>query len=122
MTLFVAILGIMILGMGLIILVSPGRMRRAISSTVSPRTIPLFAIVRIGFGIVLVIASADTRLPVFVWAFGLLLIVAGASLPILGVQRAMKMAEWWQESPDGTLRGWSLLAILFGALLLWAAM
>ena len=121
MTVFVAAFGIMMLGFGLTVLLSPQRMRRAIGSMVKPSTVPLFAVVRIGFGIALVIASADTRLPIFVWAFGMLLIAAGASLPILGVQRVLKMAEWWQGKPDATLRGWSLLAILFGALLIWAA-
>lgn len=121
MTVFVLIAGILLLGIGSAILVSPSRMRRALGSLVNPRTLPLFAIVRIGFGIALVLASADTRLPVFVWALGLLFIVAGVSLPILGIQRHMKWADWWKEKPDGAIRGWASLTILIGALLVWAA-
>ena len=121
MTVFVTVLGIVLLGVGLTVLVSPRTLRRAVATFVSPATVPLFAIVRIGFGILLVIASADTRLPVFVWAFGMLLILAGVALPILGVQRTLKITKRWQARPDGSLRGWALLAILFGALLVWAA-
>ena len=121
MTVFVLILGILILAVGLVVLASPGHMRRAVGSLVRPSTLPVFAIVRIAFGIALVMASAETRLPVFVWAFGLLLIIAGASLPVLGIQRVLKLTEWWLEKPHGVLRGWSLLAILLGALLIWAA-
>ena len=47
--------------------------------------------------------------------------MAGVSLPILGIQRVLRMTEWWGQQPDGTLRGWALLAVLLGALLMWAA-
>lgn len=121
MTVFVSVLGVILLGVGITVLVSPGTLRRAVETFVKPATVPLFAIIRVGFGILLVIASADTRLPVFVWALGMLLILAGVALPILGVQRTLKITKRWQARSDGSLRSWALLAILFGALLIWAA-
>ena len=121
MTAFVVVLGAIMLGFGLALLVAPGFLRRGFGIIVRPSTLPLFAILRIGFGIALVLASADTRLPVFVWAFGLLLIIAGVSLPLFGIRRLMKWAERWKAKPDGVIRGWALLAILLGALLTWAA-
>ena len=121
MILIVSLLGVLLLAVGFVILASPGLMRRVLGSAVRPWTLPLFAIIRIGFGVVLVMASSDTRLPVFVWAFGLLLIVAGVSLPLLGIQRVMRMSEWWKAKPDRALRGWALLTLLLGALLLWSS-
>lgn len=122
MTVFVLVLGVVAVVLGLVVVISPRHMRWALDSMVKPSTVPLLAIVRIGCGIALVIASAETRLPIFVWALGLLVIVRGAALPILGVRRVLKMARWWQEQPDKALRAPALLAILFGALLVWAAM
>lgn len=120
MALIVALAGFIMLGIGLTILFSPARMRWAIHSVVTRRTLPVFSIIRIGFGIVFVLAAPSTRLPVFVWAFGLLLILAGVSLPILGIERPRMWSDEWLNKPDGVIRGWSVLAVLLGALLIWA--
>ncbi len=121
MTFIVALAGLIIFGIGLTILFSPTRMRWALKNIITRRTMPVFSIVRIGFGIVFVLAAPSTRLPGFVWALGLLFILSGVSLPIVGFDRLRKWADWWEEKPDGTIRGWSLLVILLGALLVWAA-
>jgi len=55
-----------------------------------------------------------------VWALGLLLISSGVALPVVGFERIKKWSAWWLEKPGGAIRGWSLLAILLGALLVWA--
>ena len=120
MTMLVAFAGLLILGIGLTILFSPGRMRWALKNLITRRMMPVFSIVRIGFGIVFVLAAPSTRLPGFVWALGLLMIFSGVSLPILGLDRLRKWADWWSEKPESVIRGWSLLAILLGALLAWA--
>ena len=120
MTMLVAFAGLLILGIGLTILFSPGRMRWALKNLITRRMMPVFSIVRIGFGIVFVLAAPSTRLPGFVWALGLLMIFSGVSLPILGFDRLRKWADWWSEKPESVIRGWSLLAILLGALLAWA--
>jgi uncharacterized protein YjeT (DUF2065 family) len=121
MTFFVALLGCLILGIGLTVLISPAWMRPAIQAVVNRRWLPVLSAARIAFGIVLVLAAPATRLPIFVWALGLLMIVAGVSLPFMGMKRIQAMADWWLSRPDRMLRTWSLLAILLGALLVWAA-
>jgi uncharacterized membrane protein HdeD (DUF308 family) len=82
--------------------------------------LPVLSILRIGFGIVFVLAAPSTRLPAFVWVFGLFMILAGVSLPILGIKRLQTWSDEWLKRPDGVIRGWSLLAILLGVLLAWA--
>jgi len=120
MALIVALAGLIILGIGLTILVWPACMRWAIRAVVTRRMLPVLSIIRIGFGIVFVLAAPSMRLPVFVWAFGLLLILAGVSLPILGIERLRMWSDEWLKKPDGVIRVWSVLAALLGALLIWA--
>lgn len=120
MTVFVVLLGVLFLGIGLTILVAPGSVRWSLETMITRRMMPVYSIVRIGFGITLVLAAPSTRLPGFVWAFGLLLIFSGVALPIVGFERIKKWSAWWLEKPGGAIRGWSLLAILLGALLIWA--
>ena len=117
MTLLVALIGACFLLISLAMLVSPGRARRSVENMVTPRLIPVLSVVRIGLGIVLVLAAPATRLPVFVWAIGLLLILRGVALPILGFDRVKKLVDWWMEKPDRDFRMIALLGILLGALL-----
>jgi len=120
MTLFVTLLGTLFLAISLTVLVSPRSGRWPLENLITRRTMPVFSIVRIGFGMACVLAAPSTRLPGFVWALGLLLIVSGISLPIIGFERLRKWTDWWLEKPDREYRVWSLLGILLGALLVWA--
>jgi len=120
MTLFVVAVGVLGLGVGLTMLASPAHMRRGLDKVLTRRMLPVISMVRIGIGIALVLAAPSTRLPAFIWALGLLVILRGVALPILGYDRTRELAEWWKRKPDRTVRGWSLLVILLGALLLWA--
>lgn len=120
MTTLVVLLGVLFLGIGLTILVWPRSGRWSLENMITRRMMPVYSIVRIGFGIALVLAAPSTRLPGFVWAFGLLLLFSGVALPIVGFERLKEWSDWWLEKPDGVTRRWSLLAILLGALLVWA--
>ena len=120
MTLFVVATGVLALGIGLTMLASPAHMRRGLDKAITRRMLPVISMVRIGIGIALVLAAPSTRLPAFIWALGLLVILRGVALPMIGLDRSRKLADWWKAKPDRTIRGWSLLVILLGALLLWA--
>lgn len=120
MTLFVVAIGVLGLGIGLTMLASPAHMRRGLDKALTRRMLPVISMVRIGIGIALVLAAPSTRLPAFIWALGLLVILRGVALPMIGFDRSRKLADWWTAKPDRTIRGWSLLVILLGALLLWA--
>jgi uncharacterized protein YjeT (DUF2065 family) len=121
MTLIVVATGVLSLGVGLTMLASPAHMRRGLDKAITRTMLPVISMVRIGIGIALVLAAPSTRLPAFIWALGLLVILRGVALPMLGFDRSRKLADWWAAKPDRTIRGWSLLVILLGALLLWAA-
>jgi ribose/xylose/arabinose/galactoside ABC-type transport system permease subunit len=119
-TLFVVATGVLSLGVGLTMLASPAHMRRGLDKAITRRMLPIISMVRIGIGIALVLTAPSTRLPAFIWALGLLVILRGVALPMVGFARSRKLADWWMAKPDRTIRGWSLLVILLGALLLWA--
>jgi len=121
MTWIVALVGLLILAGGLLMLTVPNAIRASLQMFIDRRLMPVASLVRVVLGILFVLAAPSTRLPIFVWAMGLLAIVAGVSMPIVGFRKVEGWATWWLKKSDGVIRRWSLLAILLGALLAWAA-
>ena len=121
MTWIVALVGLLILAGGLLMLTVPNAIRASLQMFIDRRLMPVASLVRVVLGILFVLAAPSTRLPIFVWATGLLAIVAGVSMPIVGFRKVEGWATWWLKKSDGVIRRWSLLAILLGALLAWAA-
>jgi hypothetical protein len=121
MTWTVAVVGILILAAGVVMLAIPNIMRSALRAFIDRRLMPVASIIRVGLGIVFVLAAPSTRLPTFVWAMGLLAIVAGVSMPLVGFRKVKGWATWWLSKPDSVIRGWSLLTISLGFLLIRAA-
>lgn len=122
MTIFVAVVGVVIAGIGLTVLAFPSAMRWGLRWVIGRGLLLPFSIVRIGIGVAFVLAAPSTRLPLFVWALGLLFILAGVSLPLRRPERIERWATWWMEKSDSRVRAWSLVAIMLGALLVQAAM
>jgi hypothetical protein len=120
MTWIVALVGLLILAGGLLMLTVPNAIRASLQMFIDRRLMPVASLVRVVLGILFVLAAPSTRLPIFVWAMGLLAIVAGVLMPIVGFRKVEGWATWWLKKSDGVIRRWSLLAILLGALLAWA--
>jgi hypothetical protein len=118
----VALIGFLILAIGFSVIASPAILRGILHRFLESRWLYWVSGLRVLVGGILVIAASATRMPGFVRAFGVLLIAAGVSIPLLGEQRVDRMAEWWLRQSDGMLRGWGLLAAILGTLVLWAAL
>ncbi len=52
---------------------------------------------------------------------GILILAAGVSMPLVGFRKVEGWATWWLSKPDSVIRGWSLLTISLGFLLIRAA-
>ncbi len=118
MSLIVPIVGVLILGKSLFVVVSPGLMRRLFSGMVNKTLLGCAAVFRIVVGVLFLIVSGDTRFPVFIFVMGVLLIVAGASIPFTGMERIERIVRWWMGRSDGFLRSWALVAAFLGVALI----
>ena len=76
------------------------------------------AALRIVFGAALWAAAATSRWPRTLGAIGVVLIVAGAATPLIGVERARWMLDIWAAQGPLFIRSWSLVALAFGAFVL----
>lgn len=122
MSSLVVLIGLLILGIGLAVSLSPGVLRTLLHQLLEFRWVYWVSGVRVLVGGLLIAAAPATRVPGFVLGLGALLIAAGVSIPLLGEGRVNQMAEWWLRQSDQTLRTWGALAVALGAGLAWTGL
>jgi hypothetical protein len=119
MSSLVVLIGSLLLGLGLAVSMTPTVLRRFLQPLLESRWLYWVSGLRVLLGGVLIAAAPATRLPGFVLGLGVLLMLAGASVPFLGEARIRAMADWWGAQSDSALRTWGALAGLVGAVLIW---
>ena len=83
----------------------------------------LWAVValRLGIGIVLVLAAAECRYPTAIRVLGVISIVSAGLVPVIGLERVRALVSWWTARPPLLIRAWAVVAFAFGAFLIHAA-
>jgi hypothetical protein len=122
MSSLVALIGLLILMIGLAVVISPATFRVVLRRFLEGRWLYWASGVRVLVGTVLVLAASSTGFPGLVRALGVILIAAGVSIPLLGEERVDRMAGCWLRRSDWIVRGWGALASVLGALLAWAGL
>jgi hypothetical protein len=122
MSAVVAIVGLLILGISIAVLISPAKLKRVLHIFLQKQWWHFVTVIRILVGILFVVAASETRSPSFVVAAGILFILAGVAIPIMGSARIERLANWWLERSDGTLRLWALVTAAFAVLVTWSGL
>ncbi len=73
---------------------------------------------RIVMGAVLLMASAQSRLPGLVTVFGIILIIAGIVALVIKKEAINSMAGWWESKPESSQKLMGLIPIIFAAIIL----
>ena len=122
MKVIVTAFGLVILILGVLGVVRPRSLMNFVERPWRSRSgLNLAVILRLVYGVFLLAAASSTRFPWIIGALGVLSLIAAVSLLFLGYERSRKFVEWWMARPDGFVRGWSLVAGVFGAFLIYAA-
>ena len=75
---------------------------------------------RLVIGITFIVAAPDTRFPTAILVLGVVALVAAGALIFVGSKRVDTLMQWWFRQSAGFTRGWSLLAVLLGVVLVYA--
>jgi NAD/NADP transhydrogenase beta subunit len=87
----------------------------------SPTGFRLAIALRLVLGVVLIVAAPDCRFPQVIRILGIFSLVAAAATAALGHKRLRSFVQWWVGRPLGFVRCWSLVAVAFGCILVYAA-
>ena len=120
MLILVRLFGVVIVGMGVAFLLKPKLYRQYVAFWEKGRRLYVGAILAILIGVVFLLAATQCRLVGAILALGILSLAKGIILFTLGQEKIKSMLKWWQARSLLALRLMGLIAIAFGALLLYS--
>jgi len=100
----------------------PTRMSAFATRWANQKGLWVAAALRLTFGIALWFAAPASHAPLFLQILGIVTILAGVSLPMVGVGRFKALIEWGMERSPIVVRVWCLFGIALGGAILWALM
>ena len=122
MTWIVALFGCIVATLGIAGVVRPNSLIDLVQSAWrTPAGLYVAVGVRIFLGVVLIAAAPDCRFPQAMRILGIIALIAGAAGLVAGFERLQHFVAWWTERSAVFVRAWSLVAVAFGAFLVFAA-
>ena len=120
MAIVVTLLGILITAAGVLIAGAPKHLIGWISSLDPGIRFWAAIFVRVAIGVAFLLAAPSCRLPVVVQVVGILSLIAAVAILLIGRRGLDSLLAWWLGRSQSFLRTWSIVAIGFGALLIYA--
>ncbi len=121
MLIAVRLIGVLIVGMGVAFLLKPKLYRQYVAFWQPGKRLYLGAILAILIGVIFLLAATQCRVVGFIIGLGILCLVKGVMLFTLGRAKIESILKWYQGRSLLVLRLIGLIAIAFGALLLYSA-
>jgi hypothetical protein len=109
------LIGLLIAIQGLVGLAAPALFVLVVGFLQAPPGLYFAAVIRVLFGVVLVLAAPGSRAPKMLGALGVLITIGGLLTPFFGVQIAKAILSWWSAGGPAMVRIWAAAAVLIGA-------
>ncbi|MBI4516873.1 MAG: hypothetical protein HY699_13770 [Deltaproteobacteria bacterium] len=122
MALLVSLAGIGVAGVGLLGVAAPRQLANLLSRWRVLTGLPVTLALRLGFGVLFILAASSCRFPSFVRVLGALELVGAVALLALGAARLQRFVEWWLSRPPSFVRYWCSAALTFGMVIAYAGL
>ncbi len=120
MTLVALIICLLTAAFGALGIASPSRLLGVVRYLQTPVGLYFAAGIRVLLGVALLFAAPTSRAPGLIHILGVVIIVIGVITPFFGLERFRRLLDWWSEQGSTFVRGWAVLALLFGLSLAYA--
>ncbi len=114
------VIGLIITAIGVSGMAAPAVLLHAARFAETPAGLYVVAALRIAFGLVLLQVAVTSRTPKTLRMVGMLIVVAGIVTPLIGVERAHAIVDWWSAQGTAFMRSWAALAVVFGLFIIYA--
>ena len=120
MTLVALIICLLASAFGALGIASPSRLLGVVRYLQTPMGLYFAAGIRVLLGVALIIAAPTSRAPGLIYILGVFIIVVGVITPFFGLARFRRLLDWWSAQGSAFIRGWAVLALVFGLSLAYA--
>ena len=120
MTLAALIICLLTAAFGALGVASPSRLLGVVRYLQTPMGLYFAAGIRVLLGVALLFSAPTSRAPGLIYILGVFIIVIGVITPFFGLERFRRLLDWWSAQGSGFVRGWAVLALLFGLSLAYA--
>lgn len=117
----VKIVGVIITAMGIAILLNPKTAKRMMAFWCKGKNIYAGGLIRVLLGVIFLSYAPRARLPQVLFTLGVLALLGGLFIFILGLEKTKAIIGRWDKKPEPLLRLFSLLILVFGALIVYSA-
>jgi len=116
------LVGLAMVVLGMAVVFDPRHLRRALYWFVDSRNIYPVAVIRIGIGVLFVLAAPYVFLPSLIAGLGVILILIGVGVPMMGRSRLERLEQWWLTVSDPVLRLWGGAVAILGVLVIMSSL
>ncbi len=120
MAILALVLSLFVAALGVVGLISPMRLLEIARHFQSQVGLYAAAALRVVLGLALFFAAPASRAPKILRILGIIVLVAGLFTPLIGVERAHRLMDWWSTQGAVFMRVWAALALGFGFFLAYA--
>jgi hypothetical protein len=120
MTLVALIICLLTAAFGALGIASPSRLLGVVRYFQTPMGLYFAAGIRVLLGVALLFAAPTSRAPGLIYILGVFIIIIGVITPFFGLGRFRRLLDWWSAQGSAFVRGWAVLALLFGLSLAYA--
>ncbi|MCK4519611.1 MAG: hypothetical protein KAT96_00355 [Candidatus Omnitrophica bacterium] len=121
MVLFVKFFGIIVVALGVVFLINPKTLKQYMSFWKKEKRLKIGGIAAILLGSIFLIAASQCRIAVVITVLGLWSVIKGIFLLTLNQKKLFAYLDWWLNKPTPNIRFFGLIALFFGALLIYSA-
>jgi hypothetical protein len=114
------LVGVLLITQGLLGIVAPDAFVGVVRFFQTSSMIYVAAVLRVAIGIVLLCAVTESRLPIFLRVFGILIVIGGVLTPFVGVQFAHTIIALWTSRGPGLVRLFAVVSLALGLLTVYA--
>jgi uncharacterized membrane protein len=109
-----------IAGLGVLGVAAPAVLLQFGGSLLAAPALYLVAAVRVVFGALLILVSAESRMPRALRVVGVLIVVAGLLTPLFGAERFREAFTWFSGQEPWLLRAVAVLPLIIGVFFVYA--
>lgn len=120
MAIIASVMSVLVAIMGVLGITRPDKLIALVRRFRTPGGLYAAAVMRVIMGLALIMAAPASRATKMLRVLGIIIVAAGILLPFIGFARFSRIVDWWSGMRLAYQRLWSIAALAFGILAIYA--